>query len=284
MSALPPQVPASVDNLWRRSASVFVAAFVLLSLVLGFIVLPLRDQGRLGPFAAICRALGIPGYARIPPLLTGPASPPASLVAWTPETRALLRCSATRGAAVVKDVCSACHGEDGKSVDPTQFPNLTGQSASAIFKELHDFKSGDRKSDIMGPVAQQLSDQQIADVAVYYAAQKRADLMAAASGVDLDIVRLARIGAPFPHARKHRERRVQIAPKHHGHGVLEIVECHVLQRRYLDHADIIHQHIYATECCKHQAHHSIDIVMASDVTLSCKHVRRSLREIQSSAL
>lgn len=197
MSALPPQVPASVDNLWRRSASVFVAAFVLLSLVLGFIVLPLRDQGRLGPFAAICRALGIPGYARIPPLLTGPASPPASLVAWTPETRALLAgASATRGAAVVKDVCSACHGEDGKSVDPTQFPNLTGQSASAIFKELHDFKSGDRKSDIMGPVAQQLSDQQIADVAVYYAAQKRADLMAAASGVDLDIVRLARIGDP----------------------------------------------------------------------------------------
>jgi len=197
MSALPPEVPASVDQLWRRWAGIFVAAFVLFSLVLGFIVLPLRDQGRLGPFAAICRALGIPGYARIPPLLAGPASPPASEVAWSANTRGLLvGGSEARGAAVVKDVCSACHGEDGQSVDPTQFPNLTGQTEAAVFKQLHDFKSGDRKSDIMGPVAQQLSEQQIADVAVYYAAQKRADLMAAASGVDLDIVRLARIGDP----------------------------------------------------------------------------------------
>lgn len=199
MSAVPPQIPANLDRLWRRWSGVSIASFVVVSLILGFVVLPLRDRDRAGsgPFAAICRALGVPGYAKIPPLPTGPASPPASEVAWSAGTRGLLaRASPARGAALVKDVCSACHGEDGKATDPTQFPNLTGQTESAIFKQLHDFKSGARHSDTMGPVAQQLSDQQIADAAAYYAAQKPADLIGAASGVDLDVVTLARIGDP----------------------------------------------------------------------------------------
>ncbi len=201
MSAAPPPipapVPASVDRSWRLWSSVFVGCFVAVSLVLGFVVLPSRDQGNLSRFAAFCRALGVPGYGAIPPPPIGPVSAPASQVAWTAQTRGLLAdASAARGAALAKDVCSACHGLDGKSVDPTQFPNLAGQTEAAIYKQLRDFHAGDRKSDIMGPVAEQLNEQQMADAAAYYAAQKPADLMAAASGVDLNIVRMARIGDP----------------------------------------------------------------------------------------
>ncbi len=197
MSAVPPPIPANVDRLWRVWASVFVGAFVVFSVILGFVVLPSRDKAGPGFFAAICRALGIPGYETIPPPPTGAASAPASEVAWTATTRDLLaNASVVRGAALVKDVCAACHGENGKSLDPTQFPNLAGQTESAIYKQLHDFQSGDRKSDIMAPIAQQLNGQQIADAAAYYAAQQPAELIAAATGVDLEIVRLARIGAP----------------------------------------------------------------------------------------
>lgn len=199
MSAAPPPTPPSVDRSWHIWASVFVGAFVAVSLIFGFVVLPSRDEASLGPFAAICRALGIPGYQKIPPLPAGPVSAPASGVVWTAKTRDLLAgASAARGAILVKDVCSACHGEDGKSVDPAQFPNLAGQTKAAIYKQMRDFQSGDRASDIMAPVAQQLSEQQIADAAAYYATQKPADLIAAATSVDLDIVRLARIGDP-PH-------------------------------------------------------------------------------------
>jgi len=199
MSAVPPPTPPSADRSWRVGASVFVGAFVAVSLILGFVVLPSRDEASLGPFAAICRALGIQGYEKIPPLPARPVSAPASAVAWTAKTRDLLAgASAARGATLVKGVCSTCHGQDGKSVDPAQFPNLAGQTEAAIYKQLRDFQSGDRKSGIMALVVQQLSEQQIVDAAAYYATQKPAGLMAAATGVDLAIVGLARIGDP-PH-------------------------------------------------------------------------------------
>lgn len=197
MSAAPSPTPSGADRSWRVWSSVVVGSVVAVSLALGFLVLPSRDQSSLGPFAAFCRALGVPGYGRISPLPAGPVSAPASQVAWTAKTRDFLAgASASRGAALAKDVCSACHGVDGKSVDPTQFPNLAGQTEAAIYKQLHDFQSGARKSDIMAPVAQQLNEQQIADAAAYYATQKPADLIAAASAVDLAIVRMARIGDP----------------------------------------------------------------------------------------
>ncbi len=194
----PPTEPSAADRSWCLWASVLVGAFTLISLILALIVLPSRSETRFDPFTAICRALGIPGYAKIPPDPgAATASAPVSNVAWTVETRRLLsNASATRGATVAKDTCGVCHGEDGKSVDPAQFPNLAGQSEAAIFKELRDFQSGDRKSDIMQPLAASLTEQQISDVAAYFATRPRADLRAADSGVLLKISTLARIGDP----------------------------------------------------------------------------------------
>ena len=67
--------------------------------------------------------------------------------------------------------CTICHGPEGNSSNTT-WPNLAGQHAEYIEKQLNDFRSGRRKNDQMSPLAMPLSDQDIADLAVYYAAQK----------------------------------------------------------------------------------------------------------------
>ena len=69
-------------------------------------------------------------------------------------------------------VCGACHGVDGNSVSP-QFPKLAGQNASYIVTQLGDFKSGKRQNAIMAPNAKNLSDQDMQDLAAYFASQTR---------------------------------------------------------------------------------------------------------------
>ena len=67
--------------------------------------------------------------------------------------------------------CVVCHGPDGNSNNPT-WPNLAGQHAEYTRKQLEDFRAGHRKNDQMTPMAMGLSDQDIADLAVYYASLK----------------------------------------------------------------------------------------------------------------
>lgn len=68
-------------------------------------------------------------------------------------------------------ICAVCHGADGNSSNPS-WPNLAGQHAEYIIKQLQDYRDGRRKNDQMAPLAMALSDQDIDDIAVYYAAQK----------------------------------------------------------------------------------------------------------------
>ena len=68
-------------------------------------------------------------------------------------------------------VCEACHGTDGKSVDPT-YPNLAGQHASYLQKALGDYRSGRRTNPIMAPMASALSDQDILDLAAWYSSHE----------------------------------------------------------------------------------------------------------------
>ena len=67
--------------------------------------------------------------------------------------------------------CVVCHGADGNSGNPT-WPNLAGQHAEYIQKQLEDYRAGHRKNDQMAPMAMGLSDQDIADLAAYYASLK----------------------------------------------------------------------------------------------------------------
>lgn len=75
--------------------------------------------------------------------------------------------------------CGACHGADGNSMAPT-FPRLAGQGARYTYKQLQDFKSGRRLNPTMQGMAMPLSDQDMADLAVYFAEQKAGTGMAKA--------------------------------------------------------------------------------------------------------
>lgn len=66
--------------------------------------------------------------------------------------------------------CVACHGVDGNSVNP-EWPSLAGQHASYIVKQLKAFKGGERQNALMTPMAMPLSDQDMEDLAAYYASQ-----------------------------------------------------------------------------------------------------------------
>jgi cytochrome c553 len=65
-------------------------------------------------------------------------------------------------------MCAACHGAAGISAVP-MYPNLAGQKEAYIAKQLKDFKAGKRKDPVMAPMAMALSDEDIANIAAYYA-------------------------------------------------------------------------------------------------------------------
>lgn len=68
-------------------------------------------------------------------------------------------------------VCEPCHGPGGNSENP-QFPRLAGQHPDYLVKALLDYKTGARKNAIMAPFATNLSPRDMADLAVFFAAQK----------------------------------------------------------------------------------------------------------------
>ena len=67
------------------------------------------------------------------------------------------------------DACAACHGQKGNSPNNPIWPKHAGQNASYIAKQLKDFKSGARQDDTMSPMAVPLSEQDILDLAAYFA-------------------------------------------------------------------------------------------------------------------
>lgn len=65
-------------------------------------------------------------------------------------------------------VCAACHGPAGISSNPL-WPNLAGQHEAYLLKQLKAFKSGARKDPLMSPMAAPLSDQDMENLAAYFA-------------------------------------------------------------------------------------------------------------------
>jgi cytochrome c553 len=65
--------------------------------------------------------------------------------------------------------CQTCHGLDGLSKMPDA-PNIAGDPEEYLVRQITAFKKGERKNEMMSIVVQPLSDQEIADLAAYYAA------------------------------------------------------------------------------------------------------------------
>lgn len=66
--------------------------------------------------------------------------------------------------------CAACHGEDGNSMVPT-FPKLAGQNENYLIKQINDIKYKRRPIASMIGQVDNMTDEQIADIAAYYASQ-----------------------------------------------------------------------------------------------------------------
>ena len=65
--------------------------------------------------------------------------------------------------------CQTCHGLDGLSKIP-EAPNIAGDPEQYLVRQLNAFRKGERKNDMMSIVVQQLSDQDVADLAAYFSA------------------------------------------------------------------------------------------------------------------
>jgi cytochrome c553 len=64
--------------------------------------------------------------------------------------------------------CAVCHGLDGVALRP-DVPNIGGESDLYLTKQLEAFRSGERHHEEMSIIAEGLSDQDIADLAAWYA-------------------------------------------------------------------------------------------------------------------
>jgi cytochrome c553 len=69
-------------------------------------------------------------------------------------------------------VCAACHGVDGNSLNP-EWPTIAGQNEAYLVRALNAFKTGERSNVLMTAQAATLTDQDIADLAAYFASKPR---------------------------------------------------------------------------------------------------------------
>jgi len=102
--------------------------------------------------------------------------PALSMMAWA------IAATALAGPAVAGSIeagqakavtCAACHGMDGNSLNP-EWPSLAGQHPGYLIESLQSFRSGARQNVLMSSMALPLTDEDIADLAAFFSAQKPA--------------------------------------------------------------------------------------------------------------
>ena len=106
---------------------------------------------------------------------SNPAALAAALAALTfasaPRAQDAAAGNPAHGALKVQ-MCQGCHGIEGwRTAFPEVYkvPRIAGQHEAYIVKALHEYKSGERSHPSMRAIAASLSDQDMADVAAYYA-------------------------------------------------------------------------------------------------------------------
>ena len=152
-------------NPWFAAGVGVTAAMALLSLIVGFALLPYAGtNSRLTSlWDAICSAAGVPRATAVsevakPDFTTSNVVMNSQMFA--PDAR-----SVGRGATLAMQ-CAICHGSNRQGQVDT--PNLEGQPAAAVYKQLRDFKLAARTNAIMSPFAVKLGEQDMLDLAAYY--------------------------------------------------------------------------------------------------------------------
>ncbi|WNC89396.1 c-type cytochrome [Paraburkholderia sp. FT54] len=188
----------SLRNPWFTVSVGGTIAIAVVSILIGFIWLPSANSafaGR-GLWATICSAAGAPSSWYGGANLAGPA--PSDVVVLPPLRRVRGDANSIgRGATIATQNCSMCHGVLG-TVQVTA-PALAGQYADVVYKELRDYQNGVRQNAIMQPIIAARSDQDLHDLAAYYASLPRAPAAEVAPigvGPDANAVKLAMQGDP----------------------------------------------------------------------------------------
>ena len=149
-------------GLW---GSLLVLAVVLVGGFVSYVWIP-RYQLDAAPswFVSFCTALGVPQRRAGAALV--PAGPHSDVVV-THELLSPVTPQDIGDGATLALRCTPCHGPTGISY--ANSPNLAGQYAIAIYKQLRDYASGVRTNAIMNPMAKSLSDTDMREIADYYA-------------------------------------------------------------------------------------------------------------------
>ncbi|MCC8962757.1 cytochrome c4 [Bradyrhizobium sp. Pear76] len=157
----------STRNPWFGISVGITAGVAVLSAVVGLIWLPLLQPHLqlTGVWDAICSAAGVP-RAAVQETAVKPDFKTSNVVMTSEMLTKADQVSIGRGATLAQR-CAICHGPQG--VSDAHSPNLAGQFAAVTYKELNDFKTGARVSVVMSPFAAAMSDQDMKDVAAYYA-------------------------------------------------------------------------------------------------------------------
>lgn len=123
-----------------------------------------------GPAAAPAASAPHAAAPAAPAAPPGPASSAPAPSAPTAVTPDPYTDGSVQAGAIKATMCFACHGPSGNSVSPV-FPRLAGQNAVYIVEQLHLFRAGVRQNPMMSAMAAGLSDQDIDNLAVYFATQ-----------------------------------------------------------------------------------------------------------------
>jgi len=95
---------------------------------------------------------------------------PSSNVAWTLETKHLVESGDPEKGKQSSASCAGCHGAEGISPSPV-FPHTAGQEKAYAYKQLKDYKDRTRANAMMMGMVVALSDQDMVDIAAFYATQ-----------------------------------------------------------------------------------------------------------------
>jgi cytochrome c553 len=157
----------SFRNPWFSASVGVTAGIAVLAAVAGLIWLPLAqpDLKLSGIWDAICSAAGVPRVSTQADSIQ-PDFKTSNVVMTSEMLTRHDQVSIGRGATLAQR-CAICHGPQG--VSDANSPNLAGQFAAVTWKELNDFKTGARVNVVMSPFAANLSNQDMLDIAAYYA-------------------------------------------------------------------------------------------------------------------
>ena len=174
--------PPAHDQPWRIWASVAVVATVLSGALLGVLIIPVV-QGRgagIDAYTAICRALNFRDAGDA----TDPATP-VSQVTWTPDVLRVIPMPNRTGS---RQVLKSAPATARRRIGGSGFHILPGTGA-AIYKQLHDYRTGSRTHPLMTDIAKALTNRLHRRRRLHYAAQPNA-IQSSTRAITEPIVRL----------------------------------------------------------------------------------------------